>query len=55
MINANPLKFPKSLEKMRALACCQSTLGKLVFSSIDRRSKAIKKHEKQVSDSLKKR
>jgi hypothetical protein len=48
-------KFQKSLEKMKALSSCQETLSKIVLSNVHRRSKSIKKLERQVSESLRRR
>jgi hypothetical protein len=49
------LKTKKNLEKMRGLADCQDRFMRVVLTNIDRRSKAIRKQEKGVSESLKKR
>lgn len=45
----------KNLEKMRGLAECQDRFMRVVLTNIDRRSKPIRKQEKSVSESLKKR
>lgn len=58
----NELKVPmskaqssKMLQKMRMLSRCQANFMQVVFQKIDRRSKPIKKQEKLVSQSLKKK
>jgi len=48
-------KFQKSLEKMKMLSACQETFSKIVLSNVHRRSKSIKKLERQVSESLRRR
>jgi hypothetical protein len=48
-------KSKKNLEKMRGLADCQDRFMKIVLTNIDRRSRPIRKQERVVSDSLKKR
>jgi hypothetical protein len=40
---------------MRGLASCQERFMRIVFNNVDRRSKYIKKHEKSLSESLKRR
>jgi hypothetical protein len=50
-----PEKALKRLEKMRGLASCQERFMRVVFNNVDRRSKYIKKHEKTISESLKRR
>jgi len=40
---------------MRGLADCQDRFMKIVLTNIDRRSRPIRKQERVVSDSLKKR
>lgn len=50
-----PEKAHKRLEKMRGLASCQERFMRVVFNNVDRRSKYIKKHEKALSESLKRR
>ncbi|TNV86708.1 hypothetical protein FGO68_gene5474 [Halteria grandinella] len=48
-------KFHRSLEKMRALTECQEQFAKIVTTNVHKRSKSIKKLERQVSDSLRSR
>lgn len=48
-------KSKKNLEKMRGLADCQDRFMKIVLTNIDRHSRPIRKQERVVSDSLKKR
>lgn len=48
-------KFQKNLEKMKSLSACQESFSKIVLSNVHRRSKSIKKLERQVSESLRRR
>lgn len=50
-----PEKALRRLDKMRGLASCQERFMRVVFNNVDRRSKYIKKHEKALSESLKRR
>ena len=50
-----PEKATRRLAKMRGLASCQERFMRVVFNNVDRRSKYIKKNEKILSESLKRR
>jgi hypothetical protein len=55
VIASDKAKSKKNLEKMRGLADCQDRFMKIVLTNIDRRSRPIRKQERGVSESLKKR
>jgi hypothetical protein len=50
-----PAACKKALEQMRMLSRCQSSSIQIALQKIDRRSKPIKKNEKLISQSLKRK